>query len=57
MNKFIKQQTLKLKQSKLKKTEETVRKLHSNEIINKRRLQTQENNPDLNMNRTPLLKT
>ncbi|KAF0530114.1 hypothetical protein F8M41_012356 [Gigaspora margarita] len=45
-------QTLKLKQSKLKKTEETVRKLHSNEIINKRRLQTQENNPDLNMNRT-----
>ncbi|CAG8718685.1 42535_t:CDS:2 [Gigaspora margarita] len=40
-------------ESKLKKTEETVRKLHSNDIINKRRLITQENSPILNTNRTP----
>ncbi|CAG8459362.1 27165_t:CDS:2 [Gigaspora margarita] len=40
-------------ESKLKKTEETVRKLHSNNIINKRRLITHENSPILNTNRTP----
>ncbi|CAG8819081.1 42160_t:CDS:2, partial [Gigaspora margarita] len=40
-------------ESKLKKTEETVIKLHSADIINKRRLITNENSPNLNMNRTP----
>ncbi|CAG8493923.1 46186_t:CDS:2 [Gigaspora margarita] len=37
----------------LTELEETVRKLHSDDIINKRKLITQENSPILNTNRTP----
>ncbi|KAF0513854.1 hypothetical protein F8M41_017715 [Gigaspora margarita] len=43
-------------ESKLKKAEEIVIKLHSANIINKRRLITNENSSNLNMNRTPLSK-
>ncbi|RIB01889.1 hypothetical protein C2G38_2229364 [Gigaspora rosea] len=50
---FTQDANFKIKQSKLKKAEETVIKLHSADIINKRRLITNENRPNLNMNRTP----